>query len=313
MSPSTIARGTFRRGSRTSPATQVMYTHPSYAQNTAINPTPRAEISSLRVIPIAIPAPLPAWYVKLLQCPLPIANPRITNAPIATNFAQVAAFCRIAPRRRPTTLIHVTITIEISPNTCAFVNATPSTVKMTCFCDRTGKISPRYAADATESAAIVPPLATANSIHPYRNAIRSPKASRRYTYCPPESGNIDPSSANAKAAHIEITAPKIQTRKNSAGCGSGPAISFAVKNIEEPMIPPASNRIESSRDSPRTRLGFVSDVAGTASCETEGDSIRYPIPSSSGDSSGVPQRRQITAAQSPQVSGSVTSHAHCGQ
>jgi hypothetical protein len=39
----------------------------------------------------------------------------------------------------------------------------------------------------------------------------------------------------------------------------------------------------------------------------------YPIPNSSGDSSGVPQRRQITAEQSPQVSGSVTSAAHFGQ
>jgi hypothetical protein len=34
---------------------------------------------------------------------------------------------------------------------------------------------------------------------------------------------------------------------------------------------------------------------------------------SSEDSSGVPQRRQMTAEQSPQVSGSVTSAAHTGQ
>jgi len=39
----------------------------------------------------------------------------------------------------------------------------------------------------------------------------------------------------------------------------------------------------------------------------------YPIPSSSGDSSGVPQRLQITAEQSPQVSGSLTSCAQFGQ
>ncbi|MGO9648518.1 MAG: hypothetical protein ACLPOO_10720 [Terriglobales bacterium] len=41
--------------------------------------------------------------------------------------------------------------------------------------------------------------------------------------------------------------------------------------------------------------------------------MTYPIPKSSGDSSGVPQRRQMTAEQSPQVSGSVTSAAHLGQ
>jgi hypothetical protein len=39
----------------------------------------------------------------------------------------------------------------------------------------------------------------------------------------------------------------------------------------------------------------------------------YPIPRSSGDSKGVPQRRQITAEQSPQVRGSETSWPHCGQ
>jgi hypothetical protein len=39
----------------------------------------------------------------------------------------------------------------------------------------------------------------------------------------------------------------------------------------------------------------------------------YPIPSSSEDSSAVPQRRQITDEQSPQVSGSVTSSAQFGQ
>ncbi|HKB97639.1 MAG TPA: hypothetical protein VKD23_02510, partial [Terriglobales bacterium] len=39
----------------------------------------------------------------------------------------------------------------------------------------------------------------------------------------------------------------------------------------------------------------------------------YPIPSSSEDSSGVPQWRQITAEQSPQISGSLTSTAQTGQ
>src|ERR1700730_14675605 len=41
-------------------------------------------------------------------------------------------------------------------------------------------------------------------------------------------------------------------------------------------------------------------------------SVLHPIPSSSEDSSGVPQRRQITAEQSPQVSGSLTSTAQTG-
>jgi hypothetical protein len=39
----------------------------------------------------------------------------------------------------------------------------------------------------------------------------------------------------------------------------------------------------------------------------------YPIPKSDADSSGVPQTRQITAEQSPQVRGSVTCRAQLGQ
>jgi len=39
----------------------------------------------------------------------------------------------------------------------------------------------------------------------------------------------------------------------------------------------------------------------------------YPIASSSADSSGVPQARQMTAEQSPQTSGSSTLRAQVGQ
>jgi hypothetical protein len=45
---------------------------------------------------------------------------------------------------------------------------------------------------------------------------------------------------------------------------------------------------------------------------TTNDQI-HPIPNSSADSNGVPQRRQMTAEQSPQVSGSLTSTAQTGQ
>ena len=46
-----------------------------------------------------------------------------------------------------------------------------------------------------------------------------------------------------------------------------------------------------------------------------GDSgnVPHPIPKSAEDSNGVPHTRQITAEQSPQISGSVTSHAQLGQ
>src|SRR5277367_5396804 len=137
-------------------------------------------------------------------------------------------------------------------------------------------------------------------------------------YWPPESGNIEPSSAKATHAQSEIAPPKIQTRKNNLVLGSGPAISLAVRKIEEPMMPLTSSNTESRRLSPRTRLGFSVDfsisgakVAGFMQSSQNESEVRaknaeqrplvHPIASSSEDSSGVPQRRQITAEQSPQV------------
>src|SRR5271156_369637 len=77
-------------------------------------------------------------------------------------------------------------------------------------------------------------------------------------YWPPESGNIDPSSAKATQPNNEITAPSTHTRRKRTGWGNGPAISFAVRKIEDPMIPLTSSRTESSRLRPRTRVGRVS-------------------------------------------------------
>src|SRR5271163_4528980 len=74
-------------------------------------------------------------------------------------------------------------------------------------------------------------------------------------YCPPESGNMEPSSANATQAHREMTPPSIQTRKKRTGFGKGPAMSLAVRKMEEPMMPLTSSNTESSRVRPRTRLG----------------------------------------------------------
>src|SRR5581483_3726537 len=71
------------------------------------------------------------------------------------------------------------------------------------------------------------------------------------------------------------------------------------------------NGVQQGKATNQRRLGFSRCVrvcwgrGGKGHC--------YPIPSSSGDSKGVPQRRQITAEQSPQVSGSATSAAQLGQ
>src|SRR5437879_13662677 len=77
-------------------------------------------------------------------------------------------------------------------------------------------------------------------------------------YCPPESGNIEPSSAKAKHAQSEIRAPRIHTRRNRTGCGSGVAISFAVRKIDDPIMPLTSRSTESSRLRPRISVGIES-------------------------------------------------------
>src|SRR5579864_998690 len=101
-------------------------------------------------------------------------------------------------------------------------------------------------------------------------------------YWPPESGNMEPNSANAKQAHNEIKAPSTHTDRNRTGCGSGPEISFAVRKMEDPMIPLTSRRTESSSPSPRTRVGFSSDdfSAGlviSAGKTVEGSIIRFRV------------------------------------
>src|SRR5207302_10986680 len=67
------------------------------------------------------------------------------------------------------------------------------------------------------------------------------------------------------------------------------------------------SRTASGRESACTNVG--SAAAATLAVVIYG----YPIASSSDDSSGVPQTRQITDEQSPQVSGSSTGFAQCGQ
>src|SRR5207248_2529857 len=95
-------------------------------------------------------------------------------------------------------------------------------------------------------------------------------------YCPPESGNIEPSSAKAKQAQSEIRAPKTHTSRNNTGCGRGPAMSFAVRKMDDPMIPLTSSSTESSRPSPRTSVGFCpsdSELTGGSTAKTGTGSI----------------------------------------
>ena len=254
----------------------------------------------------------PGAGVKWCQSPLPMANPKITKAAMAANFAQVARFCRIVPQRNPTTLIQVTTKIAISATTWARVRTIPAAEKTTCSWEIAGNNSAQIRRRSHRERGDRAAISHAEQ-HPAIE--KCGQVAIRFAQINVLAAGVGKHRAQfgkGDASHREMPAPRTQTSRNSMGCGSGPAISFAVRKIEEPMMPPHSSRTESSRLSPRTRLGD-SDFAVEGG-ETEGRLISgYPIPSSSGDSSGVPQRRQMTAEQSPQVSGSVTSWLHRGQ
>src|SRR5208282_5960851 len=117
-------------------------------------------------------------------------------------------------------------------------------------------------------------------------------------YCPPESGNMEPSSAKATQAHSEITPPSTHARKNKVGFGKGPAISLAVRKMEEPMMPLTSSSTESSKLSPRTRLGFSLDVSASGGRESGWVFIsgRWRVSSSHGQFVGRLERRSAAAA-----------------
>ena len=90
-----------------------------------------------------------------------------------------------------------------------------------------------------------------------------------------ESGNIDPSSAKATQPNKDTIPPTTQTNRNSTGCGSGPAMSLAVRKIEEPMIPLARSRTESRRERLRTSVGRDSGCVLSGAGETAGIFIDY--------------------------------------
>src|SRR5581483_1770900 len=124
---------------------------------------------------------------------------------------------------------------------------------------------------------------------------------------------MEPSSANAAQPAKEMAAPNSHTSRNQKGCGSTPAMSFAVRKMDDPMMPLTSRSTESSRLRSRNREGLDSDEALGSALVTMGEFIDYPMPSSSGDSRGVPQRGQMIEPQSPHVRGFGTSWAQFGQ
>ena len=72
-----------------------------------------------------------------------------------------------------------------------------------------------------------------------------------------------------------------------------------------------------NRVAARKKTKFLLERTHFLDCDAMGDCVQerstHPMPRSAEDSSGVPQTRQITAEQSPQVRGSVIWRAQLGQ
>src|ERR1041385_6505033 len=71
---------------------------------------------------------------------------------------------------------------------------------------------------------------------------------------------MPPSSAKAKHASSAMPMPTAQTVRKSHGCRVLMATSLAVRKMPEPMMPPASNKMESVSESPRTSLASLGNI-----------------------------------------------------
>jgi hypothetical protein len=94
-----------------------------------------------------------------------------------------------------------------------------------------------------------------SAIQPYRKAGSFPNASRMYTYAPPASGIIAPSSAYVSAPASATTPPSAHTRKTAPAVGSAFAVSAGVKKMPLPMIPPTTS--SAAEKSPSSRRSDV--------------------------------------------------------
>jgi hypothetical protein len=103
-------------------------------------------------------------------------------------FAAVKTFWRRAPFSTLVVFHQVRRAISRIATTSSGVMLRNFALKNTCFEEMAGMRTPRYFANATATAAIVPVWITRRTAQPYRNPPMSPQASRRYTYCPPAFG-----------------------------------------------------------------------------------------------------------------------------
>ena len=127
--------------------------------------------------------------------------------------------------------------------------------KTKCSCEMPGTIPPMYAADATASAAIEAAVGDAEQHPSVEKCGQIAISFAQINVLAAGVGKHRPEFGEGKQANSEITPPSTQTPRKRMGWGSGPAMSFAVRKMDEPMIPPTSSRTESSNERPRTKVG----------------------------------------------------------
>ena len=231
---------------------------------------------------------------------------------MAANFAQVARFCRIVPQRSPTTLIQVTSddrnqrhNVGAGENdsrggedNVLLGNRGDNSAQICRRCHR--ERGDRAAVGHAEQHPAVEECGQVSVGFAQINVLAAGVGKHRAQFG--EGGASQ--QGNARAQHPD------QQEQHGMRQRAGDVFRGQENRRADDASAQQQDGIEQAESANQAgRFGFRRWKAK----RPKAGSLYYPIPSSSGDSSGVPQRRQMTAEQSPQVSGSVTSWLHRGQ
>src|SRR4051812_13352006 len=198
--PNRRDNGIFRRGSRTSPAVNVMLFHaseensePTWPTQTAINipSAPPAAETALTNGRSDVTGETPAGVQKFvkLACSAPAFRPTKTPSAISAMsdnvFAEVKTFWISLPSANPRVFTNVRRTIIKIATSCWVERLTAYRCERVigdtihCVGETKSVSTPRKRANATATAAIVPVCITRNSVQPYRTPHSGLYASRR--------------------------------------------------------------------------------------------------------------------------------------
>src|SRR2546427_4950812 len=222
--PAISPRAKMRCGSIVSPAENVPYCHPSYAQS-----TPIIAVTAFMTVVGETRAGhhSPGWLA-----PPPDAVRIAAMSTMTPTFNAVVTACTLALCRVPRTLIAVTAAITTTelPADVAGDSATNAAT---------------YRGNAAASVASDPLPMTRNIVQPYRNAGSGPNASFKYAYSPPESGFAAPSSANVSAPSSDSTPPTIHAASAMPPEPASRTTPPGVRKIPDPMTVPTVMKIRS--------------------------------------------------------------------